>query len=94
MKDYQQFQKDLQDKANQMKVRVPKAHYVPSREAFYPAGSIAQMMKAIRQAFNNNPDQEFKQSFSCWYPVKAKDIIKYEIHPMIHERINIRALIK
>jgi hypothetical protein len=92
-RDNREFIADLQQKAKEMKVRVPKAHYVPSRQAFYSAGNIAKMIKMIRQAYNVNPETEFKQSFSCWYPVTAKHIVRNEIGPMIHERINIRALI-
>jgi elongation factor P hydroxylase len=88
-----QWKEDLIQKASEMKVMVPKHHYVPSKEMFVTAGFMANAIKQIRQAFNNNPETEFKQSFSAWYPRTAKDIIRHEIQPMIHERINIREIL-
>jgi hypothetical protein len=88
-----EFRADLEVKAKQMGSMVPKAHYVPSVGKFYSAGTIASMIKTIRCAFNKSPETEFRQSFSSWAPKTAAEIIRWEIVPMIHERINIRGLI-
>ena len=80
----------LQLQANCMKgAKVPKHYYLPAINRRITAGEYAKAIKAIRAA---KPEQEFKQSFQAWWPKTGADIIKWEIVPAIHERINVRGL--
>lgn len=88
-----EFEANLRQKAKEMKVRVPKHYYVPSKQYFITAGQLVNIYQAIRTAFNKNPDIEFQMSLQAWWPKTAGEILRNEIWPSIHDRINIRALI-
>lgn len=93
-KENNQFREGLKVKGRCMKRRVPKHYFLPAINLLITAGQEAKAIRDIRAAYNQNPEAEFKQSFQSWSPRSAKDIIRWEIIPMIHERINIRPFLK
>lgn len=89
-KDYANYKAGLILKGKAMGGKVPKHYYLPAINRMITAGEEAKAIKAIRQAYNTNPQTEFKQSFQAWWPKTAADILKGEVWPMIHDRINCR----
>lgn len=89
-REFRAWKIELLTQAQRMGARVPKLYYAPGPQQMLTAGSMARALKAIAAAA---PEQEFKQSFSAWWPKTAEDIRRYEVMPALHERINCRAFI-
>lgn len=83
------YLKELREKAQQMGGKVPKLIYCPGIDRAITAREYCNAIKLIKGV---NPGYEFKRSFQNWYPVTARDIMKYEVIPAIHDRINIRGI--
>ena len=91
-RDNVQYFAGLQLQANCMRgAKVPKHFWLPGINRFITAGEYAKACNTIREA---QPEQEFKASFECWYPRTANEILRIEIIPAIHERINVRGRMK
>ena len=93
MKTAKEFKQGLIEQAKCMGgVMVPKHYWCPGPRKYLTAGQMAKAIKAVRTAYNKNPEIEVKQSFQAWWPEKVKDVLRWEILPAIHERINVRGL--
>lgn len=87
---YRQYIDGLKAQAETMP-KIPKYIYCPGPGKMITAGQYCNAIKVIKAA---KPEQEFKQSFQNWAPVEARDILRFEVIPAIHERINIREFIR
>jgi hypothetical protein len=87
---YRQYIHTLREKAAQMKTRTPRAYYCPGPGKMLTAGQYTTAIKMVKAA---SPDRYFARSFANWYGGYAREIIRHEIRPAIHERINARVFI-
>ncbi len=86
-KEYREHLDNLKGIARQMAHRVPRHFWCPGPGKMLTAGQVATIVKTLRKAA---PSQEVAQSFQSWAPVQVADVLRWEVLPAIHERINAR----
>lgn len=90
-RDAREFREETASQARTMGVKVPKYFWCPGPNRMITAG---QYVKAWRQILAAQPGDYFPRSFTSWSGRTAADIIRYEIRPALHDRINARGLMQ
>lgn len=90
-RDAREFRHATQEQARTMGVKVPAHFWCPGPNKMITAG---QYVKAWKQILAARPSDYFPRSFTSWSGRTAADIIRYEIRPALHDRINARGLMQ
>lgn len=90
-RDAREFRNETREQAQTMGCKVPKYFWCPGPGKILTAGEYVKVWKHILAA---KPDDYFPRSFQSWAARTAADIIRYEIRPAVHNRINARGLMQ
>lgn len=91
-RDAREFRHATREQARTMgSQKVPKYFWCPGPNQMITA---AQYVKAWKTILAARPDDYFPRSFTSWSGRTAAEIIRYEIRPAIHDRINARGLMQ
>lgn len=90
-RDAREFRQATAAQARTMGVKVPKHFWCPGPNQMLTA---SQYVKAWKRILAAQPDDFFARSFQSWAGRTAAEILRYEIRPAIHDRINARGLMQ